>query len=656
MKKKILLVDDEKIFLKTLGRSIKEKGYAVTTAESKDTALLYLRQRSYDIVITDLVMDGMTGIHVLKEAKKIDPDILVIIFTAHGDMVSAIDALRAHADDYLLKPCDTEDLLFHVSRCLEKQNVKKEVKKYYAKLEKTNKELKAETHERKRVEEELAKHRQYLEEMVQMRTLELSKINGQLIQQVSERKQIEDNLQLFRNLIDQSNDAIFVIDPKTNRFMDVNDKACTSLGYSRKELLSMGAIDIVAYKPDRFFLEKQIVEIREKRKMVFEGIYIHKSGREFPTEVSVKYVSQEKYDYIVAVVRDITERKRTEETLRNALVEVEELKNRLEAENIYLQDEVGTDQNFEEIISNGREFKKVLRKVEQVAPTTTTVLILGETGTGKELIARAIHHLSNCNERPLIKVNCAALAANLIESELFGHEKGAFTGAHARKIGRFELADGGTIFLDEIGDLPLNLQAKLLRVIQEGEIERLGGQDTIKIDVRIIAATNRQLEESVKSGFFRKDLYYRLNVFPITCMPLREREDDLLPLVNFFVKKYSAKTGKNIKSIPAKTINLLKTYKWPGNIRELENIVERAIVLSSGTKLELAEELFKLHPHRFNQGEDSSTLKGHEQSYILRILEECNWVISGKNGAAARLDVPTSTLRDKMKKYGIKRQ
>jgi len=295
--------------------------------------------------------------------------------------------------------------------------------------------------------------------------------------------------------------------------------------------------------------------------------------------------------YLNVYALDITERKRAEVALRDALTEVEQLKSRLQAENIYLQEEIKVQHNFEEIISRSDKFKKILGNVEQVASTDATVLILGETGTGKELIARAIHHVSHRHDRPLVKVNCAALQANLIESELFGHEKGAFTGALTRKIGRFELANGGTIFLDEIGDLPLDLQAKLLRVLQEGEFERLGSSETMKVDVRVIAATNRDLERAVEAGDYRQDLYYRLNVFPIKTPPLRERKEDVLILVKHFAKKYASKLGKKMDAIPQKAMRALEDYSWPGNVRELENVIERAIILSQDGTLRV-DELF----------------------------------------------------------------
>jgi len=361
----------------------------------------------------------------------------------------------------------------------------------------------------------------------------------------------------------------------------------------------------------------------------------------------VRFLERKRLDLEMSV----KEKTESANALKNALDEVEILKNRLQAENIYLQDEIKNVHNFEDIITNSENLKKVLKSVEQVAATDATVLILGESGTGKELIARAIHNISSRNERVLVKVNCAVLPANLIESELFGHEKGAFTGAISFKTGRFEMADGGTIFLDEIGELPLELQAKLLRVLQEGEFERLGNPKCIKVNVRIIAATNRILENEVQQGKFREDLYYRLNVFPIHLPPLRERKEDIPMLTNHFVKKYSGKVGKRLDTISRDVFSRLKEYNWPGNVRELENFIERAVIISPENKLVVGDWL----PVKNNLSEEAGEIKLEEveRNYIIKILEKTNWRISGENGAAQILGLKRTTLEARMKKLGI---
>lgn len=334
--------------------------------------------------------------------------------------------------------------------------------------------------------------------------------------------------------------------------------------------------------------------------------------------------------------------------------ELAELKARLEQEKVYLQEEIKTRHNFEEVIGHSPAITKVLKAVETVAPTDATVLLLGETGTGKELIARAVHNLSPRKDRALVKVNCAALPAGLIESELFGHEKGAFTGALSRKIGRFELAHGGTIFLDEIGDLPLDLQAKLLRVLQEGEFERVGGIATLKVDVRVIAATHRDLELASHEGRVRSDLYYRLNVFPIRIPGLRERKEDIPLLVRHFVAKFGAKIGKKIETITQKVMDDLLGYSWPGNVRELENIIERAVIISGGAQLELGESLPK--PRVTAAGERLLTVEELEREHILKALQFTSWRVSGERGAAKLLGLKPTTLDARMKKLGITRK
>jgi formate hydrogenlyase transcriptional activator len=341
--------------------------------------------------------------------------------------------------------------------------------------------------------------------------------------------------------------------------------------------------------------------------------------------------------------------------VENALAyrEIETLKNQLAEEKLYLEEEIKTAYSFEEIVGGSAALKRVLRQVETVAPTDSTVLICGETGTGKELIARAIHALSARRERTLVKLNCAAIPTGLLESELFGHEKGAFTGAVAQRVGRFELAHRGTLFLDEVGDIPLELQPKLLRVLQEQEFERLGSGRTQKVDVRLVAATNCDLARMVADRQFRGDLYYRLNVFPVTLPPLRERREDIPLLVRFFAQKFAHRMKKRIERIPTELMTTLVQYHWPGNVRELENVIERAIILSSGPELEVP--IAELKPAAKTETSDTLTLEAAEREHILRVLREVNWVVSGPTGAAARLGMNRSTLQSRMRKLGIAR-
>ncbi len=392
-----------------------------------------------------------------------------------------------------------------------------------------------------------------------------------------------------------------------------------------------------------------LVPLSVGEKGVFGAISFAITGREMSwSQPLVKRL------YLVAgVFANALARKKTNKELFHAFSEIERLKEQLEAENIYLREDIKMVCNSDEIVGQSDALRYVLYRMEQVASTDATVLIQGETGTGKGVVAHAIHDRSLRKERPLITVNCAALPSNLIESELFGREKGAFTGSHARQMGRFEVADKGTIFLDEIGELPLELQAKLLRVLQDGEFERLGCPHTMKVDVRIIASTSRNLREEISKCRFREDLYYRLNVFPITIPPLRSRLDDVPLLVDHFVKKSSRKMGKEIKIIPKVLMKTLQDYAWPGNVRELEHVIERAIITTQGSVLRLAEHIDATKsPDLIG---DPLSISDVERKHILKVLEKAGWRVEGNGGAASLLNLRPSTLRSRMQKLGIAR-
>ena len=350
------------------------------------------------------------------------------------------------------------------------------------------------------------------------------------------------------------------------------------------------------------------------------------------------------------LTREIEDRKKAEDLLRESLKEVKLLKNQLREENLYLREEINLHHSHKDIVGNSNAIRTVLKQIEQVAPTDSTVLIQGETGSGKELLAHAIHNLSSRKGRLMIKVNCAALPPTLIESELFGREKGAFTGALSKQLGRFELADASTIFLDEIDALPLELQAKLLRVLESGEFERLGSPRTVKVDVRIISATNRDLARVVSEGGFREDLYYRLNVFQITVPPLRDRREDILPLVWSFIQDFSKRMGKRIESIPQKIVAALQAYPWPGNVRELKNITERAMILTTGPVL-----YFDVPKIAQSGADPCGTLEEVEKKHIVEALNTTGWQVSGKSGAAEILGINPKTLASRMQKLGIQR-
>ena len=355
------------------------------------------------------------------------------------------------------------------------------------------------------------------------------------------------------------------------------------------------------------------------------------------------------------ILAGAVDRKHRDLTLKRSLEEVRRLKDQLAAENFLLREELDASHDFQEIVGESPALRRTLALVAQVAPTGSTVLLLGETGTGKELLARAVHERSPRHGHSMVKVNCAAIPPTLIESELFGHEKGAFTGALATKIGRFELADGGTLFLDEIGDLGLDLQGKLLRVLQEGEFERVGSTQTRKVDVRLVAATHHDLGAAVEAGRFRADLFYRLNVFPIRVPPLRERREDVPLLVWWFIQRRQGKIGRHIERVPRTAMDRLSAYPWPGNVRELENVVERALILSPGSTLQLDEAFGGATPAGPGVAGGGQTIEAVERAHVEAVLERCGGRVEGPGNAAAILGLKPSTLRSRMKKLGIRR-
>jgi PAS domain S-box-containing protein len=431
------------------------------------------------------------------------------------------------------------------------------------------------------------------------------------------------------------------------RILSANHRAARLVGFSADELEGMPFADLVAETPAgktrnaepfrRFLTGEEAcgleVELRRKDgRPVWISLWMR------PIRAGDGQVQSSR-----AIWVDITDRVRAEAD-----------RARLQQQNLYLQDELKATHNFEELIGQSPALQAVLDKVRSVAPTDASVLITGETGTGKELIARAIHSASKRRDKPLIKINCAAFPTGLVESELFGHEKGAFTGAIARRCGRFELADGGTIFLDEIGEIPPETQVKLLRVLQEREFDRVGGGAPIKVDIRILAATNRDLLQAVRAKTFREDLYYRLSVFPITLPPLRERKEDIPLLVHYLVHKFAARIGKRIDGVAEQTMRRLIDYPWPGNVRELENILERAVILTTGATLATAPDLLPV-PETTSAAPPQLTLESVERDHIVAVLHQTDWVVDGPRGAARILGLHPNTLRNRMKKLGITR-
>ncbi|HET9911557.1 MAG TPA: sigma 54-interacting transcriptional regulator, partial [Anaerolineales bacterium] len=467
-----------------------------------------------------------------------------------------------------------------------------------------------------------------------------------------------------------SKDGILILDAETGQISDVNPFLVEMLGYSHDEFLGKKLWEIGPFK-NKDATEAIFLGLQGSGYVRYEDLPLEtKEGYQIAVEFVCNAYLVNHHKVIQCNIRDITERKLMAEALqkahselerqveertvelRTALSDIKKMKEQLEVENIYFRQQIEVKHRLDHIIGQSDGLKYVLYRAEQVASTNTTVLVLGETGTGKELIAGAIHSMSPRKGRPLVTVNCAALPANLIESELFGRERGAYTGADTRLVGRFEVAHGSTLCLDEIGELPLEIQGKLLRVLQNNEFERLGSSHTVRVDTRIVATTNRNLEEEVHKGRFRQDLYYRLNVFPITVPPLRQRKEDIPLLVEAFIARYAKKLGKQITSVPKKTMKMLQEYPWPGNIRELENVLERAVILCSGPVLQLADKLEISSPY---MSSTIRTLEEAERNQISKILSETRWRIEGKNGAAAILGLHPSTLRARMHKLGIVR-
>lgn len=480
-----------------------------------------------------------------------------------------------------------------------------------------------------------------------------------VIKDIAARKQAEEKLRqnydFQEHLTTSVPDAIFSI-KMPDRVIEWANDSYNILGYEPEECV--GKSTEMFYSSPEGYLEfgslLQETISAGKDVLLTEAMLRRKSGEVFPAEISISlYKENGNLAGVTTLIRDISVRKQAETKLQESYYEIELLQKQLQAEMCSLQEEIKFEHNFENIIGNSDAIQYVLFKVEQVAETDSTVLILGETGTGKELIARAIHHNSMRSDRPLVKINCATLPPNLIESELFGHEKGSFTGAMARHTGKFQVADKSTLFLDEIGEMPIELQAKLLRVIEDGEFERLGSNKTIKVDVRIIAATNRDLQKDVQEGVFRGDLLYRLNVFPITLPPLRDRLEDIPLLVQHYLSLFTRKLGKNIDIVPKKLMNSLQAYSWPGNVRELQNVIERAVIGTSGNKLQLGEAFQE--PLAENQSNGFRPMSDIEREYIIKVLESTNWKVSGKNSAAEILCLDRSTLRARMKRLGIEK-
>lgn len=614
----ILIVDDNPTNLLVLTQTLEELNYPITMAHSGEEALETAQKQSPSLVLLDIMMPGLDGYETLEALREHDSlaDIPVIFLSALDDLDYKVKGLSLGAVDYITKPFQIQEVLARVQTHLTISNLKKELARRNQQLESTN---------------------EYILEAVAEGIYGLS----------------PDGLITF-----------------------ANPAAARLTGYSQKELLGKSVFKLHFYAQwdgSRYPAEQSpIFRTLHDQELLSsdQDVMWRKSGDHIPIEYTcAPYLIDGESKGAVLAFQDITQRKRQENVLRQALSEVEKLKEKLQAENIYLQNQIRSEGQFQDIVGQSAPLIHLLEQVKQVATTNSTVLILGESGTGKEAIARAIHDSSNRAPRPLIKINCGAISPNLIESELFGHEKGSFTGALKQRTGYFELADGGTIFLDEVGELPLEAQVKLLRVLQEQEVSRVGSEETIPVDVRVIAATNKNLSNMVDQGLFRTDLYYRLNVFPLQIPSLRERKEDIPLLATHFLQEQARTLGKELEGIAPESMQLLLDYRWPGNIRELQNVIERSAILNKGSKLVINNALIKTEASRTPGTDSPDPVQGpssfsdesqfrlvdFEKQHILKVLEMTHWTIAGKGGAAEILDLPASTLRSKMKKLGIHR-
>ena len=690
----LLVVDDDLLFRQTLEALLAGEGYEVRCAPSGGMALMFAGEDPPDLILLDIRLPDMDGFEVCRRLRE-DPRtgrVPVIFISGLDEVVDKVKGFAAGGVDYLTKPVQGEEVLARVETHITLRRLQKQI-------EAQNVQLRQEITKSKRAEEALQRAHDELEERVKTRTADLSRANEQL---AASEASLEERLKFEKLLAEIS--AHFVNLPADRMDSEIEDAQrclCELLDLDRSALWQVSEKEperlLLTHiyqpqgsppPPERMNAGEWFPWTRQKvlagetvtitkvsdlppeagRDRESYGLYGTKSNVLVPLSVGggppfgllTFAVMREERDWPETVVRGLRliaqlfanalARKQMEEQLHARLLEIEALKRRLEDENVYLREEIKLQYEHGEIVGRSEKMKKVLSQVEQVAGTDSTVLIQGETGTGKELLARAIHHLSSRKDRPLVTVNCASLPPTLIESELFGREKGAYTGALSRMVGRFEVADGATLFLDEIGELPQDVQSKLLRVLEEGRFERLGSSKTLQVNVRIIAATNRDLARDVNEGKFRKDLYYRLNVFPISIPPLRERPEDIPLLVWAFVRQLEKKMGKRVDGISRKSMEALQQNSWPGNVRELRNVIEHAMIVSSGRTLTVP-------PPKTGLPEvpETRNLKDLERRHILDVLEKTGWRLSGEGGASEILGMKRSTLQSKIKKLGLKR-
>ena len=666
----ILVVEDSPTQAELLRHLLGQSGYHVTLASTGAQALALLDEHAPSAIISDVIMPEMSGYELCRRirADERTRDIPVILLTSLASSEDVLEGLACGADSFITKPYSKHYLITNIQHILaNRQPGKGEIlhspvevsiagkthsvaadrQRILSLLFSRYEEAAQHNDELREAQEELRTVNERLEEKVRERTAALE---ADITQRRKAEAALRESEERYRRIVETANDGIWAMNADC-RTTYANPRLATMLGRTVEELLGHQTRDFMFPEDVPAHLERT-ARRHEGESGTYELRLRRKDGSECWALVSEAPVLDAHGSYAgsFAMLSDVTERKQAEDELRNAFAEIQRLKEQLEAENVYLRREIKLSHVHGDIVGESPAIKRTLALVEQVAPTDSAVLIYGETGTGKELLARSIHSLSPRKDRPLVTVSCAAIPSTLVESELFGRERGAYTGAITRQAGRFEVADKSTLFLDEVGELPAEAQAKLLRVLQEGKFERLGSSNTITVDVRVIAATNRDLEQAVKDGGFREDLFYRLNVFPITVPPLRERREDIPILVWAFVREFNEKMGKRIESIPKKTVEALSCYPWPGNIRGLRNTIERAMILSTGTTLHV--ELPGARP-----GDAGPTrLDDAQRSHITRVLESTNWRIRGKDGAAELLGLKPTTLDYRMKRMGIPRR
>ena len=589
----VVVADDDEGLRWVVCNWLETHGLTTLGVGSGVDAVAALQQHPDCLLLLDYFLSDMDGRQFLDKLNALGIAVPFVVMTGNGDERIAVEMMKLGARDYVVKQADFTDLLVPVVE---------------------------------RVLAQIATERRLTQAEQALRDSEVK----------------------YRVLMDDAPDAILLADEQ-GYVVEANRQAERLLGLPRADIAKL---HVSALNCDGAFVDlsaRRVDLSKSGRYAVLDTVVVSGDGSEIPVDVTASLVTFGGRAVSQVVLHDITERKRAEEELRTAFAEIRTLKEQLEAENVILREEVKLSHVHGDIVGESHAIKQTLALAEQVASTDSTVLIYGETGTGKELLARSIHNLSPRKDRPLVTVNCAAMPSALIEAELFGREKGAYTGALTRQAGRFEVADNGTLFLDEIGELSPEAQAKLLRVVQEGRFERLGSSNTVTVDVRVIAATNRNLEQAVRDGRFREDLFYRLNVFPITIPPLRERREDIPVLVWTFVREFSEKMGKRIESIPEKTMEVLSSHSWPGNVRALRNTIERAMILSTATTLQV--ELMGAVSGDEELTEDDEA----ERTRITRALEATGWRIRGIGGAAEQVGLKPTTLEYRMKRLGIRR-